>query len=257
MPYVRRTVVAGSVRETKKMYTPRYGGKGKRGLTVSDTGEAQEKVNERKAEERLRWKLNANFGKDDLHAVLHYNDKPQDFWKVIEDKEKFLRVLRSECKKRGIALRYVATTETKRMTNPHHHIILNDMDIHIVTAAWEKVTGGAGHASFKPLDGRGNHADLAAYLMKESKSTQKRLAEGGKNKKRFSCSTGLTMPVPKYEIIPSESWRKEPKAKKGYELYKFKDGETCRMGFHEVSGYMYLEYWEVERPRPPERRRAS
>lgn len=252
MPYVLRTVSAGRTVERKKMYTPRFGGKGQghRSRNFGNTKEAQAKVNERKAEERLRWKLNANFTRSDLHVVLHYNDKPQEFWQVIEDGERFRRVLRSACSKRGVVLKYVACIETKRMTNPHHHLIVNDMDIHIIEEAWEKVTGGAGHATIKPLDSRGNHAELAAYLIKESRSTEKRLAEGQKNKKRFSCSKNLIMPEPTYRIIPSDSWRKKPRATPGWELYKFKDGSTVRCGYHEISGYAFQEYFEIRKEEP-------
>lgn len=252
MPYVLRTVSAGRVIERKKMYTARFGGKGlnHRSMNFGDTKETQAKVNERHAEERLRWKLNANFTESDLHVVLHYNDKPKELEQVIRDGEQFRRVLRNECSKQGIVLKYIACIETKRMTNPHHHVILPDMDIHIITSAWEKVTGGAGHASIKPLDSRGTHAELAAYLIKETRSTAKRLSEGQKNKKRFSCSKNLIMPEPTYRVIPAESWRKEPRVQPGWELYKFKDGSTVRTGYHEISGYAFQEYFEIRREEP-------
>ena len=106
-----------------------------------NTEEKQMEVNKRKAEERLRWLLNANFSENDLHVVLHYGDKPQDFEQIEEDAKKFLTVLKRETKKRGTVLKYILAIETKRMSNPHIHVVLNDMDAKIIKEAWKKVVG--------------------------------------------------------------------------------------------------------------------
>lgn len=245
MAYVHRVVKAGPCVEHKKMQSFRVHTKGvKRAPNRSRTTESQAKANERATEERLRWKLNANFGYKDLHAVLHYFDKARSLEQCREDLALFLRRLRRQCKKRGIELKYIAVTETKRMTNIHHHVILNRMDPEIVAEAWEGVQGGGG-ISFRPLDRRGNHYKLASYLMKESRSTMERYREAGKRGKRFSCSQNLVAPVITYTVVPASSWSKTPKARKGAVLYKFDDGSTCRSGWHEISGYPYQEYFEV------------
>lgn len=248
MPYVKRTVVAGDVIETLKEYTGRVHTKGaKRAKNFKDTEKAQMKCNERRAEANLRWQMNANFSKNDMHVVLQYWEKPTGIEEMEEDARKFLSVLRKECKKNGVVLKYVLTFETKRMSNPHIHIVLNKMSMEIITGSWEKVTK-LGSANFKPLDDRGNHAELASYFIKESKSTVARWKSGQKHKKRFWCSQNLVHPEPKYEIIPAKAWKKEPTARAGYALYKDKEGATFRRGFHEVSGYEWLEYFEVRIP---------
>ena len=62
MPYVERIVEAGPIRETLKTFTGRVHTRGAtREKNRGPTSEAQAKVNERVTEERLRWKLNANF----------------------------------------------------------------------------------------------------------------------------------------------------------------------------------------------------
>ena len=191
MPYVKRTVAAGEVIETWKGYTARIHTNGaKRAKNFKDTEKAQMKCNERKAEEKLRWLLNANFSENDLHATLHYNDKPQTLEKVEEDARRFLAVLKKECKKRETVLKYVLVIETKRMSNPHIHIVLNNMSIKIVTDSWRKVSE-TGNVSFKPLDSRGNHAELAAYLIKESRSTLARWKSGQKHKKDIGAARTL------------------------------------------------------------------
>lgn len=246
MPYVHRIVKAGRTVEHRKMQSFRVHTKGvTRGENKGTTSEKQAKINERVAEEHLRWDLNANFGHRDLHAVLHYYDKDTTFQEILEHKETFLRNLRKACKKQGIKYKAVVVIETKRMTNPHIHVVLSRMDPEIVAKAWEGVPRGGGGISFRPLDRRGNHEKLAAYLMKESRSTMEKYREIGKRGKRYSKTQNMEKPVVRYQVVSASSWKKEPKAGKGATLYKFDDGAICRSGWHEMSGYPYQEYFEV------------
>lgn len=248
VPYVKRTVICGNVIETKKMFTNRIHTAGaKRAKNFKDTEKAQMSCNERKAEEKLRWTLNANFSENDLHVVLHYGDKPQEFEQIENDAQKFLSVLKKLCKKNEIMLKYVLVIETKRMSNPHIHLVLNDMDAKIIKDAWKRTVGNS-YVSVTMLDDRGNHAELAAYLIKESRSTFARWKSGQKHKKRYWSSQNLIKPEPKYEVIKAKSWKKEPTPRAGYALYKNKDGATFRSGFHEISGYEWIEYFEVRIP---------
>ena len=134
MAYVHRVVKAGPCVEHKKMQSFRVHTKGvKRGPNTGHTTEKQERINERVAEEHLRWDINANFGHRDLHAVLHYYVKDSSFEEILENKAAFLRNLRKICKKRGITFKAVVVIETKRMTNPHIHVIISRMDPEIIT----------------------------------------------------------------------------------------------------------------------------
>lgn len=244
MPYVERIVVAGDIRETKKMYTGRVNTAGAaRGKVVGTTKEAQARVNSRRAEENLRWLLNANFRAGDLHLVLHYVDKPQELDKAEADKKEFLRLLRKEVQKMGKKWKYVACTETKRMTNIHHHIILPSLPIDLLAELWDKVAGG--NISVRPLDKRGNHAKLANYLMKETGKTVERWRERGARYKRFSRAQGMEMPVPQYRTVYAGSWNKNPKAKKGWQLLKDENGQTTRTGWHDLTGWPWMEYFEI------------
>lgn len=248
MPYVKRTVVAGGIKETKVMYTGRVHTEGaERAEHHGKTSEAQERVNERKAEETLRWKLNGNFRAGDLHVVLHYYDKEVTLEKAEADRSEFLSILRRLCRQMGIPWKYVACTETKRMTNIHHHIILPAMDVTVLSSAWEQVVGatGGGNISIKPLDKRGNHAKLARYLMKETKSTVKRYREVGKRYKRFTGAQGMVMPEPTYMVVQAKAWRADPKPKKNYVLLKDDDGNVTRSGIHEWNGWPWMEYFEL------------
>ena len=246
MAYVHRRVKAGRTIEHRKMQSYRIHTKGvQRGPNHGTTSAKQAKINERVAEEHLRWDINANFGHRDLHAVLHYYVKDSSFEEILENKAAFLRNLRKLCKKRGITFKAVVVIETKRMTNPHIHVIISRMDPEIITEAWEFVPKGGGGVSFKPLDRRGNHEKLASYLAKESRSTMEKYREAGKRGKRYSKTQNMDKPVITYTPVPASSWRKEPRASKGAVLYKFDDGSTTRSGWHEISGYPYQEYFEV------------
>lgn len=132
------------------------------------------------------------------------------------------------------------------MTNIHHHIILPEISTAILFSVWEQVVGeNGGNISIKPLDRRGNHAKLAAYLIKESRSTVERFRGEKKRYKRFSCAQGMVMPEPEYTIEAAATWRKEPKEAKGYQLLKNEDGETARQGIHETTGWPWQEYFEL------------
>lgn len=250
MPYVMRTVLAGRVREVKKMFTGRVHSQGvepqRREKSESKTKAAQAAVNERKAEERLRWKLNANFLPGDYHIVLHYYDKAVTLEQAEADKKLFLRNLRKEYKKRDIPWKYVACTETKRMTNVHHHVIIAASDVGLIQTVWEKTLGERqGNVSLKPLDKRGNHGKLANYLMKETRSTVKRARAAGMRYKRFACSQGLIQPEPEYTVIQANGWNREPRERKGWLLLKDDNGDICRNGWHELTGWGWQEYFEI------------
>lgn len=246
MAYVHRIVRTGRTVEHKKMQSYRVHTHGvQRKANQGTTSVKQAKINERVAEEHLRWALNANFGYQDLHIVLHYYNKSLTFKQLLDDKERFLRELRRLCRKEGIRLKYVVVIETKRMTNPHIHVVISRMDAEMIAAIWEKVTDGNGAVTFKLLDRRGNHYKLAHYLMKESRSTMTRYKELGKRGQRYSKSQNMEKSEVKYIVVSAASWRKEPKAAKGAVLYKFDDGGICRSGWHEISGYPYQEYFEI------------
>lgn len=158
------------------------------------------------------------------------------------------------CRKHGIPWKYIVATETKRMTNVHHHVILPKMDTALIEDAWSRVVEGG--TSLRPLDKRGNHGKLANYLIKETRSTAQRCKELGRRFKRYSCAKGMDKPIIKYQKVKASGWRKEPKARKGYTLFKFDDGATARSGWHDFSGYPYQEYYEIL-IQPPERGKAN
>ena len=108
------------------------------------------------------------------------------------------------------------------------------------------MTNGAGSISFQMLDDRKNHAKLASYLIKESRSTMRRCREQGIRRRRYTCSAGMTKPEIRYQVTKAETWRKEPKARRGMHLYRFDDGSEYKSGWHELSGWPWQEYYEIK-----------
>ena len=75
MPYVHRTVVCGETVEHRKMYSSRVHSKEvkpRKRSSEKETSKCQERINERVAEEHLRWLINCNYRYGDYHMVLHY-----------------------------------------------------------------------------------------------------------------------------------------------------------------------------------------
>lgn len=245
MPYVMREVIAGAIREVKKCWTGRVHPKGAtRSAQTGTTSEAQAKVNDRKAEEKLRWILNANFVYADLHLVLHYYSKETSVEQAEADKAAFLKALRKWCRKHDVPWKYVAVTE--KASKMHHHLVLPPVPAEVLQQIWEEVLQGRmGNISIKPLDRRGNHAKLASYLIKQSRSMAAYWAAQGKRHKRYSVAKGMTVPEPTYKIIAANRWAEEPKPRKGWVLLKDDEGNTCRTGIHEVTGWPWQEYFEL------------
>lgn len=138
MPYVHRTVVCGETVEHRKMYSSRVHSKEvkpRKRSSEKETSKCQERINERVAEEHLRWLINCNYRYGDYHMVLHYWDKEITLEQAERDRAAFLRELRKAYAKAGKRLKYIAVLETKHMTNVHHHILLPRFDAQIIAAA--------------------------------------------------------------------------------------------------------------------------
>lgn len=73
MPYKKITYYCGETIEVEKKHTGRYGAPGqKRQKKRKPTREEIQKQNERLAVQKLRRKINTNFGADDYHIILTY-----------------------------------------------------------------------------------------------------------------------------------------------------------------------------------------
>lgn len=260
--YIKRTVRAGKVIEVEKYYAPTYGRNGRRRAPrTAPTPEDVARVNEKNAVNRLRWLLNANFRGGDLHAVLTYrrDDRPDveaasraaradaDSQPNTPQEEnsaacsaeniararlqKALRILRKTARASGTVLKYVHATEYKRRAI-HHHLIVSGVTLDQLQDAWP---WGRIHAT--PLDASGEYGTLAAYIVKETRTT---FRDGAAPfAKRWCASRNLVQPEIKTEVVHAESWRKLPRAPRGYILVP----DSVEVGVHEVTGQPWQRYW--------------
>lgn len=238
MPYTKTTVIAGKTIEIFKHYSARYKPKGMtRQANRKETPEDVKKINQRQAENRLRWKMNTNFGEGDWHIVLTYRrDNRKRLAEAKKDLDLFIRRARRLYRNEGEELKYIAVTESQSSA-PHHHLVINGaVDISKLTKLWEW-----GRPHLTPLDGSGDYGRLASYLIKETSRTFG--TAKAVSKLRYTCSRNLKEPIIHREIIGSSRWQEEPRAVKGYYIA----GEVER-GIHEMTGYPYLHYTMVRLP---------
>jgi len=242
MSYVKAICKAGRTIETELYYTHMHHPKGVRADKGVGTSLAQEKVNTRQAEKKLRRLINANFGYGDFHLILTYRqDKdtekrtPEE---MTDDIRKFLRKLRKEYKKQNMELKYIHVMEIGKRGARHHHLIVNRIDPLIIQRCWPH-----GRCNETLLDSEGQYAKLAEYLIKETgiKINTDEALQG----KRWNCSRNLIRPVVKKRVISEANmYRMEPKPKKGY--YIDKDSVYC--GISEVTGYAYMCFTMIKYP---------
>lgn len=233
MAYIEKRVKAGMTIEIMKYHTYRYKSKKAncRSENVNTTPEAVRRVNQKQAENKLRWKINTNFKPGDYYLTLTY--KRENRKTPIETKKEFInfmRRLRRLYKKADTELKYISVTEYQN-TAIHHHMIINGaVSAGAVSALWEM-----GHMQIQVLDKTGDYSKLAAYLIKETSKTFKthKSASGV----RYSCSRNLREPVIHEKVVRADSWREMPKPIEGYYI----SGEV-ESGYHEVSGYGYQHY---------------
>jgi len=231
MPYTKKTYDCGDVIEVEKVFSGRYGKRIPHAEKKKPTPEDVKKVNERKAQAKLRRKLNYNFKFGDLHATLTYRkDERPTQQEAAGLLNKLLNKLRKEYKKAGAELKYIKVTEYKNKAI-HHHLIINDKGDtgKLIRKFWQQ-----GNAYFSLFDDTGQYEKLAAYLIKETNKTFKE--KNNPNRLRWSCSRNLVDPEPKVEIIQASRWIDVPRPPKGYYV------ESWRSGISEVTGYKYQYY---------------
>lgn len=241
MPYVRETITAGNVKEVREYYTTRYNQKGgSRAPHRDETPAAQEKVNHRNAERRLRGLINTNFRTDDWFIAFRYRQgcrvSPEE---CRNDAKKLVRELRKVYKKAGAELKYIYVIEHLKRAC-HIHMILpavSAIPASVIRKIWLSITEKAKSAYFDPTWSGDFASGLAHYLLKEFDPTHDdyRKPEGGS---RFYCSRNLVKPEIVKEIMKRTKIPKQPYIKKGYVLIP----QSYHEGVCAFTGYEYRTY---------------
>ncbi len=230
MPYVKKTIKAGVTIEIKKYFTSKYKAKGMtRGERVGITSEEQKIINQRHAEDKIRWIMNNNFRDGDYYLTYDYTkeNRPETKEEMRKDISDCLKKMRKEYRKLGMELKYIHVMEIGAKKARHHHLVVNEIPVKILRKCWTK-----GRIHITPLNTNGQYKKLANYFIKYS-STTKEL-----QRKRYYSSKNLIIPEPDIEIVSANKYLEEPKAIKGYYVEK----ESIYSSIDKYTGYKYLTY---------------
>lgn len=216
MSYVKMIVHNKYYHEVYKYYSGRIGKKIYNSPATGKTPLKQLRYQDRKAERFCRWKLDNNFKAGDLFITLTYkaDEKPASE-QARKNISSLLARLRIEYKKIDKSLKYIYVAGRTKRGAVHFHIVLNKIDINIISEAWKKIAGGKVLA--QSLYGR-EFGKLASYLIKNSCETF--YSNEKIHNKRYCSSNNLELPAIERKIIGAKEWRKQPKALKGYIIDK-------------------------------------
>lgn len=213
--------------------------------------EAQERINLRRAWQKLEMLLAANFGPGDLHVVLTYEDDhlPKDRGAAVKLLRKLLGLLRRHRKARGQILKYIYVTEQLSAEGGrlHHHLILNGTgtDLEVLRSLWPH-----GQVELERLDTWQGYEALAKYLTKEPREVGR--AQAGA--KAWTSSMGLAKPKVVSESVPDNVTIAAPAGAIILDR---------REEHNEFGDYLYLKYLlpnrkeEKKGTRPPRRRKRE
>lgn len=233
-------------------FAGKYGAKGeKRQKKEKATPEQIRKQNQQNRVTRMRRKIKANFGENDLWVTLKY---PRGYRPTIEelkkDLDKMLSLLRKEYRARGEPFKWIIRKEIGKRGGVHIHMIANriagaDTDL-LIRNAWGK------KIDIQPMYEAGGFEDLAAYIVKEPDeecAEQLSLFPETEQKqfRKYSCSRNLIEPVPERKTY--RRWTiarlirdEEIKATPGY----YVDKNSISYGVNRYTGMSYLKYTEIK-----------
>ena len=245
-----------------------YGAKGeKRAKKEKATPEQIAKQNLRNKETRMRRLMKANFEANDLWCCCKYPKGIRlPLQEVKKDKERFLRYLRQEYKKRGVPFKWVARLEVGERGGIHFHILINriwtaqtDM---IISGAWSKALEKStmqgknntdGLVDWKATYDTGGFKELAEYICKQPEPDTPEYEqlslfprEEQKILLSITSSRNLIRPEPERKYYSRRTMRdlveNGPKPTPGYYI----DMDSLYIGENPYTGYSYCKYTEIK-----------
>ena len=212
------------------------------------SSQAQERINARRAWQKLELLLAANFGGRDLHVVLTYGDGhlPAGRPEAVKLLRGLLAQLRAHRRARGQPLKYIYVTEQLSAEGGrlHHHLVLNGTgeDLEVLRSLWTW-----GQVELERLDVWQGYEALAKYLTKEPREVGR--AQAGA--RAWTSSMGLAKPTVVSEPVPDHVTLAAPPGAVILDR---------REAHNEFGDYLYLKYLLPDRKeekkgtRPPRRR---
>lgn len=181
-------IISGRVTEIRRSWLPvRRAGEPAPKRAQRKAGASSERkiaANERSAELKLARVINCTFGRGDAHVVLKYDDAhlPGAYEDAEKDLDKALRKLRGRFKSaigRNPKIVYATANWSPHRQAParlHHHVVVEAEAEPLLREIWR----GGGY-SMEVLDDRGDHTDLAAYIVENVRIRGKRKWHASRN----------------------------------------------------------------------------
>ncbi len=187
-------IISGRVVEIKRSWLPSTSAYRKpRGTRrAGSSSEAKIKANEKSSVRNLARLINCNFDAGDAQVILKYDGDHYPIGFTYEEAagclRKFLQRLRRKYSKGGRKLRaaWVTANWSPHRNAParlHHHLVLPQDALDLARELWD-----GGGFSMELLDSRGDHTDLAAYMLDNVHGRP-----AGENK--WSCCRGMDRPI--------------------------------------------------------------
>lgn len=202
----------------------------KRAPKAETTPEAMEKVNQRRAELKLRLLIDNNFRSGDYYLTLTFKKKV-DWEEAKAAIQKFNRNMRAYVKRQGGEYKYLYVPEGKNRI--HFHILISktvELYPNVIKRYWPH-----GLVEIKLYQGEVEDAmRISSYFVKEER------AYHGKDvvfTRRWNASTNLVQPKERVEVIKSDFWRERISVPSGYYL----DADSVFVGVS-VDGYPFRVY---------------
>lgn len=212
---------------------------------------AQERINLRRSWQKLEMVLAGNFGPQDLHVVLTYDEDhlPPDRAKAVQCMRNYIKQIRAHRRAREQLTRYVYVTEQLSAEGGrlHHHMVLNGTgrDLEVLRSLWPW-----GQVEVERLDVWQGYEALAKYLTKEPREVG-RPQPGARS---WAASLGLQKPTVESERVPDTVTIAAPPGAIVLDR---------REEHNEWGDYLYLKYLIPDRKeerkgaRPPRKKRKT
>lgn len=210
--YIQKTIIAGEYEIVKKCFSPRYGRKAIRSANFQKTTDRQKEINKRLREENYIAYALANFKKGDWYITLTYapDKRPGDIDAAHKCFTDMLQKSKRQLKRKGQDIMCLEKTEFPPSGAVHHHLVINkEVPLELIFRNWP-------YGKVRDIQRIYSVSDLKLfnYLVK---------SEGARHEIidfKFFKTRNLKKPVIKRRVIKANSWRKVPKARKGFELLR-------------------------------------
>lgn len=165
-------IISGNVVETRRSYLSvrdtTQPSKGQAKKVAGHTSARKIAANEQESVRQFARIINTNYRAGDGHLVLKYDNDhlPPSYEDAEADLKRYFARLRYEIRKRGLVmpvLSWVTANWRPKHRCParlHHHVVVPASVIELARSLWQ-----GGGFSMETLDGRGDHTDLAAYMI--------------------------------------------------------------------------------------------